>query len=68
MCRPLGDPAVKPSGENVVSICSGDIIDELLPDSIEKGISCVEPKGNALPDAIREATPPAQPSEEAFPP
>eukprot|EP00959_Pyramimonas_sp_CCMP1952_P177421 3708445-Pyramimonas_sp.AAC.1 len=49
MCRPLGDPAVKPSGEDVVSICSDDIIDELISDSLEAGHPGNEIKDNALP-------------------
>eukprot|EP00959_Pyramimonas_sp_CCMP1952_P264865 5538297-Pyramimonas_sp.AAC.1 len=68
MCPPLGDPAVQPSGEDVASICSDDIMHELLPDSLEKGSYGIESEENALPGTIRKATPPAQPSEEAPPP
>eukprot|EP00959_Pyramimonas_sp_CCMP1952_P386471 8099465-Pyramimonas_sp.AAC.1 len=52
----------------MASVCSDDIIYELVPESPEEGEPQVEPKGKAPSNQIRKATPPAQPSGDAASP
>eukprot|EP00959_Pyramimonas_sp_CCMP1952_P438725 9185179-Pyramimonas_sp.AAC.1 len=68
MCQPLGTPAAKPSGEDMISVCSDDIMHELASELPEEEEPPIGPNGKAPSNSIRKAPPSAQLSGDVAPP